>query len=116
MVYAILRFNCLATQLAQKQIESGYEFSELDECIADFLNRNRFSQSFRENYFLPMIGAIWSCSVDQMLEFPIQTMVRFCHNHGLLHIQNRPQWLIVQGGSREYVKRLVAALEKQHVN
>ena len=62
-----------------------------------------------------MIGAIWSCSVDQMLEFPIQTMVRFCHNHGLLQIQNRPQWLTVSGGSREYVKRLVAALEKQHV-
>lgn len=62
-----------------------------------------------------MIGAIWSCSVDQMLEFPIQTMVRFCHNHGLLQIQNRPQWLTVAGGSREYVKRIVAALEKHHV-
>ena len=115
MVYDILRFNRLATQLAQKQIESGLEFSEPDECIVDFLNRNRFSQSFRENYFLPMIGAIWSCSVDQMLEFPIQTMVRFCHNHGLLQIQNRPQWLTVEGGSREYVKRLVSTLEKQRV-
>jgi predicted NAD/FAD-binding protein len=62
-----------------------------------------------------MIGAIWSCSVEQMLEFPIQTMVRFCHNHGLLQIQNRPQWLTIQGGSREYVKRIVAALEKHQV-
>lgn len=59
-----------------------------------------------------MIGAIWSCSVEQMLEFPIQTMVRFCHNHGLLQIQNRPQWLTIKGGSREYVKRIVAAIEK----
>ena len=115
MVYDILRFNRLATQLAKSQIESEHEFSEPDESIADFLKRNRFSQSFRENYFLPMIGAIWSCSVDQMLEFPIQTMVRFCHNHGLLQIQNRPQWLTVQGGSREYVKRLVSALEKNRV-
>jgi uncharacterized protein len=62
-----------------------------------------------------MIGAIWSCSVEQMLAFPIQTMVRFCHNHGLLQIQNRPQWLTVNGGSREYVKRLVLALEKSGV-
>jgi predicted NAD/FAD-binding protein len=46
-----------------------------------------------------------------MLEFPIQTMARFCHNHGLLKIQDRPQWLTVQGGSREYVKRLVGALD-----
>ena len=115
MAYDILRFNRLATRLAEEQITSKLEYSEPDERIKDFLDRNRFSTSFRENYFLPMIGAIWSCSVEQMLEFPIQTMVRFCHNHGLLQIQNRPQWLTVKGGSREYVKLLVAALEKHRV-
>ena len=115
MAYDILRFNRLATQLAQQQIEAGHLYKEPDEKIADFLKRHRFSQSFKENYFLPMIGAIWSCSVEQMLEFPIQTMVRFCHNHGLLQIQNRPQWLTIQGGSREYVKRIVSALEKHQV-
>ena len=115
MAYDILRFNRLATQLAHQQIEAGHQYKEPDEKIADFLKRHRFSQSFKENYFLPMIGAIWSCSVDQMLEFPIQTMVRFCHNHGLLQIQNRPQWLTIKGGSREYVRRIVAALEKHKV-
>lgn len=115
MAYDILRFNRLATKLARQQIEVGQHHNEPDETIANFLDRNRFSQSFRENYFLPMIGAIWSCSVRQMLEFPIQTMIRFCHNHGLLQIQNRPQWLTIKGGSREYVKRVVAALEKNHV-
>ena len=115
MAYDILRFNRLATRLAEEQITSKLEYSEPDERIKDFLDRNRFSISFRENYFLPMIGAIWSCSVEQMLEFPIQTMVRFCHNHGLLQIQNRPQWLTVKGGSREYVKLLVSALEKHQV-
>lgn len=115
MSYDILRFNRLATQLAEDQIQAGHDYAEPDECIADFLNRNRFSKSFRENYFLPMIGAIWSCSIEQMVEFPIQTMVRFCHNHGLLQIKNRPQWLTVTGGSREYVKRLVAELESANV-
>jgi len=115
MAYDILRFNRLATKLAQAQIEAGHLYKESDESIANFLDRNRLSQSFRENYFLPMIGAIWSCSVEQMLEFPIQTMVRFCHNHGLLQIQNRPQWLTIKGGSREYVKRIVAALETRNV-
>jgi len=115
MAYDILRFNRLATQLAEEQITAKLEYSEPDERIKDFLDRNRFSTSFKENYFLPMIGAIWSCSVEQMLEFPIQTMVRFCHNHGLLQIQNRPQWLTVKGGSREYVKLLVATLEKHQV-
>lgn len=115
MAYDILRFNRLATQLAEEQITAKLEYSEPDERIKDFLDRNRFSTSFKENYFLPMIGAIWSCSVEQMLEFPIQTMVRFCHNHGLLQIQNRPQWLTVKGGSREYVKLLLAVLEKHQV-
>ena len=115
MAYDILRFNRLATRLAQQQITAGHHLIAPDETIVNFLNRNRFSQSFRENYFLPMIGAIWSCSVEQMLEFPIQTMVRFCHNHGLLQIQNRPQWLTIKGGSREYVKRMVSVLEKNRV-
>ena len=115
MAYDILRFNRLATRLAQQQITPGNHLIAPDETIVNFLNRNCFSQSFRENYFLPMIGAIWSCSVEQMLEFPIQTMVRFCHNHGLLQIQNRPQWLTIKGGSREYVKRMVSALEKNRV-
>ncbi len=116
MAYDILRFNRLATKLAIAQINSGHHYKEPDESIAHFLDRNHFSQSFRENYFLPMIGAIWSCAVEQMLEFPIQTMVRFCHNHGLLQIQNRPQWLTINGGSREYVKRIVAALESHGVS
>ena len=115
MAYDILRFNRLATKLAEEQISDKLEYSEPDERIKDFLDRNHFSSSFRENYFLPMIGAIWSCSVEQMLEFPIQTMVRFCHNHGLLQIQNRPQWLTIKGGSREYIKLLLSALDHCHV-
>ena len=115
MAYDILRFNRLATKLAHQHIANETDYLEPQESIDQFLNRYRFSSSFRENYFLPMIGAIWSCSVEQMLEFPIQTMVRFCHNHGLLQIQNRPQWLTVKGGSREYVKRLVAVLESHQV-
>ena len=119
MARDIMRFNALATRLALSQ-ESGdtrlTKTSSQEESIADFLDRHAFGKPFRDWYFLPMIGAIWSCSVDQMLEFPIQTMARFCHNHGLLKIQDRPQWLTVQGGSREYVKRLVSALDQHGVH
>jgi predicted NAD/FAD-binding protein len=58
-----------------------------------------------------MIGAIWSCSTDQMLSFPISTMIRFCHNHGLIKITDRPQWLTVSGGSKEYVNRITDAIK-----
>ncbi len=63
-----------------------------------------------------MVGAIWSCPVEQMLEFPISTMIRFCHNHGLIKITDRPQWLTVSGGSREYVKRICEKIKISGAN
>jgi predicted NAD/FAD-binding protein len=104
MLADILRFNRLATALAQRDAEQ-------DEPIGDFLDRHRFGAAFREGYFLPMIGCIWSCPTDQMLRFPVGTMVRFCHNHGLLQITDRPQWRTVRGGAANYVRRIVATLD-----
>ena len=57
-----------------------------------------------------MIGCIWSCPTDQMLRFPVATMLRFCHNHGLLQVTDRPQWHTVRGGSRHYVERILDGL------
>jgi predicted NAD/FAD-binding protein len=53
-----------------------------------------------------MVGAIWSCTTQEMLKFPILTLAQFCENHGLLDIIQRPQWFTVEGGSREYVQRV----------
>lgn len=114
MVTDILRFNRLATVLATQQASTGHHSDPNQlQSIASFLDEHKFSQSFREWYFLPMIGAIWSCPTQQMLEFPIETMVRFCHNHGLLQVNNRPQWLTVRGGSKEYVSRLIKAMHPE---
>ena len=105
MLADILRFNQLTTELAERGDDGG-----LTEPIGDFLDRHRFGQAFRRGYFLPMIGCIWSCPTDQMLRFPVATMIRFCHNHGLIQVSNRPQWHTVRGGSRQYVQRLMAHL------
>ena len=114
MVADIVRFNRLATALSKKQVSAGHSADPKQlQSIASFLDEHKFSQSFREWYFLPMIGAIWSCPTQQMLEFPIETMVRFCHNHGLLQVNNRPQWLTVKGGSKEYVARLIKAMHPE---
>lgn len=106
MLAEILRFNRLATAIATRGADA-----ELDEPIGDFLDRHRFGAGFRDGYFLPMIGCIWSCPTDQMLRFPVGTMIRFCHNHGLIQVSDRPQWHTVRGGSREYVRRIVAGLD-----
>src|SRR5690606_34953446 len=57
------------------------------------------------------VACIWSCPTEQMLRFPMATMIRFCHNHGLLQVANRPQWFTVTGGSREYVRKVLARLK-----
>ena len=108
MLADLLRFNRLSTALALDETAAG--LAALDQPIGDFLAAHRFSERFREWYFLPMIGCIWSCPTDQMLRFPIATLIRFCHNHGLLQITGRPPWRTVRGGARNYVTRMLEAI------
>ena len=101
-----LRFNRLCTALAERG-----EDRALAQPLGEFLDQHGFGAAFRDWYFLPMLGCIWSCPTDQMLRFPVATMVRFCHNHGLIQVQNRPQWYTVAGGARQYVHAIVQGLD-----
>ena len=105
MLRDVLRFNQLATALAQRGADAG-----LHEPLAEFLLRHRFGSAFVHGYLLPMIGCIWSCPTDQMLRFPIGTLIRFCHNHGLLQVEQRPPWRTVLGGSRHYVQAMLRSV------
>jgi predicted NAD/FAD-binding protein len=105
MLADLRRFNSLCTALAA----SGQE-AALQQPIGDFLDQQRFSRAFRDWYLLPMVACIWSCPTAQMLSFPISTLIRFCHNHGLLQVTDRPQWFTVRGGARHYVHKLLAQL------
>ena len=111
MLRDILRFNKLCTAIATRSAEA-----ELAQPIADFLDEHRFGPAFRDWYFLPMIGCIWSCPTDQMLRFPIGTMIRFCHNHGLIQVADRPQWHTVRGGAKHYVTKLLATIPDARLN
>lgn len=106
MLADILRFNRLATDIALR----GDDHALTQLSVGDFLQAHRFGALFRDAYFLPMIGSIWSCPTAQMLQFPVGTLIRFCHNHGLLQVSQRPRWFTVRGGSREYVQQVAAAL------
>lgn len=105
MLADILRFNRITTALAR----AGQE-TQLAEPVSEFLMREKFSTAFRDWYLLPMIGAIWSCSTSQMMAFPVGTLIRFCHNHGLLQVNDRPQWHTVNGGAREYVRKMLPVI------
>ena len=115
MLADVLRFNRLATHIARSG-EATANQAAMAESIGAFLDRHGFGNGFRPGYFLPMIGCIWSCPTDQMLRFPVATMIRFCHNHGLIQISDRPQWHTVRGGSKRYVERLLAGISDARAN
>jgi len=111
MLRDVLRFNRLATDIALRNAEG-----ELMQPLRAFLKQHAFSNEFQNWYFLPMLGCIWSCPTDQMLEFPVATMIRFCHNHGLIQVSNRPQWWTVTGGARHYVEKITAQIKDKRLN
>ncbi len=98
MVREILRFNREAPELLS---DAGDEIA-----LGDYLSSRGYHREFIEHYLVPMGGAIWSSSRDVMLRFPARFLVRFMHNHGMLSVDQRPQWRVVTGGSRVYAEAL----------
>jgi predicted NAD/FAD-binding protein len=111
MLLDVMRFNKLCTQIAEQQSER-----EMRQPLSEFLKQHGFGEAFKNWYFLPMMGCIWSCPTDQMLAFPVATMIRFCHNHGLIQVTNRPRWFTVKGGSRNYVEKIVSKIADKRLN
>ena len=78
--------------------------------LGNALDRLKMGRWHRQYFLLPLSGAVWSASPKQMLDFPLATFVRFFENHGLLTINDQPQWHTVEGGSRVYVAQLAQAI------
>ena len=76
--------------------------------VGQYLSDKGYSHEFAHQYLVPMVAAIWSAEPDAVMEMPAAFLVRFFDNHGLLQLEDRPQWRVIEGGSREYVKKLVA--------
>ncbi len=100
MLREIVRFNQLAKQDLKKQIP-------IDITLDDYLEYHQFSYQLQQQYLLPMAAAIWSCPDETMLQFPACSFLQFFANHGLLNINDRPQWRTVNQGSYQYIKALL---------
>jgi predicted NAD/FAD-binding protein len=101
LVKDIVRFNAAS----KAALESG----QIDDISLDeFVAQHAFDKGFKENYLLPMVAAIWSCSLSQAGAFPLAFFLRFFLNHGLLDIKNRPQWYVLSKGSSSYIKPMSA--------
>lgn len=104
MIRDILRFyreaNALLTSPAPDQKLT----------LGEFLARGRYGKAFIHDHLLPMGAAIWSAPLAKMSDFPMVSFARFFANHGLLQVNDRPQWRTVTGGSQTYVRRLARTL------
>jgi predicted NAD/FAD-binding protein len=100
MIRDILRFNRESPRLLGDR--------EDVLCLGDYLARERYSSRFIQHYIVPMGAAIWSTDPQTMLSFPARYFVEFFSNHGLLSVNDRPQWRVIKGGSRSYIGPLTA--------
>jgi predicted NAD/FAD-binding protein len=105
MLRDISRFN----KEAQRDLSEGRIAA--DATLDDYLKAGGYSERFILHYIVPMGAAIWSMPMADMLGFPMQVLVRYFKNHGLLSMGNRPQWSVIEGGSSAYIAPLTASFK-----
>lgn len=109
MLADILRFNRSAAAHLDESLATPMSLGDLLAC-------HRYGRAMQDWYLLPMAAAIWSSSVQDILQFPAATFLQFCLNHRLLQIQGRPQWRTVLGGSRVYVNAMLPRIQDARLN
>lgn len=109
MIKDILRFNRDAESNLQRSTVSGISLGQL-------LVDQKYNAAFANHYLIPMAAAIWSSSPKDILDFPARTFLRFCINHALLQVNDRPQWRTVQNGARSYVRKIAENLQDIRLN
>jgi len=109
MLKDILRFNKSAPEYLLRTLENGASLGAL-------LKEEKYGATFCDAYLLPMAAAIWSSTPGDILKFPASSFIRFCLNHSLLQVNNRPKWQTVRGGAREYVRKIAASLSDIRLN
>lgn len=83
--------------------------------LGEFLEQGRYSDAFLNDHLMPFAAAIWSAAPNKMLEYPAGSFIRFCENHGLLQLTQRPQWRTVTGGSISYVNKVAQSVGLENI-
>lgn len=106
------RFWAMLADLVRFYRQAPGDAAELDRDLTglgEYLDAQGYGRAFQDDHLLPQAAAIWSASARDIRTYPAAAFIRFCENHGLLKILDRPVWRTVDGGSREYVRRLTAS-------
>jgi predicted NAD/FAD-binding protein len=127
LLFDVVRFNLFATDVLREEDESeagpveaseGVLGTEAELSIGEYLEREGYSDTFRDDYLIPMTAAVWSTSPDKCsLQFPAVTLIRFMWNHHLLStVAKRPDWMTIPGGSKRYVDRVMLGFPKDRTH
>jgi predicted NAD/FAD-binding protein len=100
MIRDILRFN--------REAMATLPLEEEGQTVGGYLLSHGYGREFMDDYLVPMAAAIWSAEPVAIHDMPLEFLVRFFHNHGLLQLKDRPVWRVIKGGSRAYVEKMVA--------
>jgi predicted NAD/FAD-binding protein len=107
MLTEIVKFNKIALNFLKNKPSFDYSLSQ-------FLQDQKFSIYFSENYLFPMASAIWSTEISKIGNYPAISFIQFFYNHGLLTINNQPQWFTISGGSQQYVTKVLAKIKQNN--
>lgn len=106
MLMEISRFNKESIKIVDNPRYSQYT---LGEYIREF----KFSEDMLWKYLVPMSSAVWSTPMEQMLDFPAVTLIRFFKNHGFLGLNTQHQWYTIHNGSQAYRELLIAPFKEK---
>jgi len=107
MVYDIIRFNKQTVSMLENDLVSD------DQTLGEFITEHHYSKGFVNYYIVPMGAAIWSASEEVMLAFPLKFFLRFFNNHGMLSVDERPQWRVISEGSRSYIAPIIQSFKER---
>jgi predicted NAD/FAD-binding protein len=103
MIKEVLRFY----REARARLDSG---TWTRDTLGDFLDYGRYSAAFRNHFIVPVTSAVWSTAADRIVDFPVDYLLHFLDNHGLIGYPSTVKWRVVKGGSDEYVRKILATL------
>jgi len=85
--------------------------------IGEYINEFNFGEDMLWKYLVPMSSAVWSAPMEQMLNFPAVTLIRFFQNHGFLGLDTQHQWYTLENGSQSYRELLIKPFKDRiHTN
>jgi uncharacterized protein len=111
------RFWGMLRDLLRFYREAPLAAEDMDDMSLDaYLDACGYGLAFREDHLYPMAAAIWSTPAAEIGAYPARAFIRFCENHGLLKLTNRPLWRTLAGGSRAYVGKLAKAIPEMRTS